>query len=578
MVSKRIQDDNDLSCWEFPRIKGFCMLIPSKVVAEVGLFDEQFGFGNFEDDDYSCRVRYSGYELLVADDSVLFHFGSVSFKDSGIDWNKQMVENMDKFNRKWAQGRRVVLEHQVIVPELPSASPDAKELYRTGLELSSQGRFKDAFAMYSRSLELDSTQETVASEIVKLLVTEFDVDSSRDVLLFLQRKYPGLRAFGAGKSESLAPTLEWHSQVESLLGEAKFPEALALLMNILQRQGEGFEVCNLLGIAKYQIGIVDEACRWFEKALKFNPVDSDAILNYYDAALRMGISQNVVRIMEHALSLNPAMMEIRLALQEFKVNQKKGSLDAEQIIQSRERNIAAENLIREGLPEKAREILEAIVQQDPDNYRSLNNLGLLAWYERQADVAYEYFSRASDLNPWYVDAVVNQYDCAFLANRIDEFKPRLQRAIELNPGIDELLHIQQEIGNAQTPERLQVYFRNDAEQTKLRDQILAAHRLLEEEKFDSAILLFADLLNDYPENVECLNGMGIAAFYRRRYDDAQLLFRHALQISPLDSDTLVNFWDAAVKLGDTLEARAVLQNALSIDPSLTAVAAILEGN
>jgi len=607
-LASKIQKQNDLACWEFPRLKGFCMLMPRNVVTAIGPFDEQYGYGNFEDDDYSCRVRYSGYTLLVADDSFLFHFGSVSFKDSGIDWNRQMIENMDKFNRKWSKGRSegirplagaAVLAPLPVAREIESAfatlqagsydsaktkflqilakNPrEPRAAYGLGLSVSHTGSAKDAFAFLCSSLEMDPAQEDVGEAIVQLLSKGFELEGVPAVLAYLRRKYPSLAAFAEVKSSESDPPMGWQARVTSLMDGQQYSDALAILMEVKTRQGDDFEVCNLLGIAKYQLGVIDEASRWFEKALSMNPTDSDTLLNYYDSLLRLGIPQNAIRAMEFAVGLNPQLTEIRLALQEIKACRHLGIHDADRIIQARESNIVAENLIREGLPEKATDVLHQLISLQPDNYRALNNLGLLAWYQQRLGDAFDLFSRAVELNPWYVDALVNLYDCAFLSNRIPEFLPRLTKGLQTNPGVVELEQIQREISDCQTPERLQVYYRKDAEQTKLREQIALGHRLLEEQKVDSAVLVFSDLLKDFPDNVECLNGMGIAAFYRGHHEDAFSIFQHALQRAPLDGDTLVNYWDAAVKLDRLAEARAVLQNALAVDPSLDAIAKILE--
>ena len=95
------QKEHNLEAIEFERITGFCMLIPRKVFQEIGYFDERFGKGNFEDDDYCFRAIYKGYKLLIANDSFIFHFGSVSFSGESVDWQKLMQENQKKFEEKW---------------------------------------------------------------------------------------------------------------------------------------------------------------------------------------------------------------------------------------------------------------------------------------------------------------------------------------------------------------------------------------------------------------------------------------------------------------------------------------------
>ncbi|HEY2492460.1 MAG TPA: glycosyltransferase family 2 protein [Paenibacillus sp.] len=73
----------DPSRWlEVQRITGLCFLFKREVLNRVGLLDEAFSPGHYEDDDYCFRARSRGYRLLVCRDVLLYHEGSVSFKAS----------------------------------------------------------------------------------------------------------------------------------------------------------------------------------------------------------------------------------------------------------------------------------------------------------------------------------------------------------------------------------------------------------------------------------------------------------------------------------------------------------------
>ncbi|MBM7647021.1 GT2 family glycosyltransferase [Scopulibacillus daqui] len=79
------------------------MFISKKsVLDEIGLFDEQFGIGNFEDDDLCPRARKKGYELVIALDAFIHHEGHATFKQmDGADLNNILQENHEKANKKW---------------------------------------------------------------------------------------------------------------------------------------------------------------------------------------------------------------------------------------------------------------------------------------------------------------------------------------------------------------------------------------------------------------------------------------------------------------------------------------------
>lgn len=87
---------------ERDRLIGFCLLIKREVLNKVGLLDEQFFPGNFEDDDWCLRIRLADYKLLLCKDTFIHHFGSTSFSQEGAAKMKSLLEtNAKKFMEKW---------------------------------------------------------------------------------------------------------------------------------------------------------------------------------------------------------------------------------------------------------------------------------------------------------------------------------------------------------------------------------------------------------------------------------------------------------------------------------------------
>ncbi|PWI57890.1 hypothetical protein BM613_06650 [Sulfoacidibacillus thermotolerans] len=82
------------------RLVGFCLLIRRDIYNEIGSFDERFGKGTYEDDDYSLRIRRAGYKLIVAADTYVHHFGSVTNRIDP-EYRNVLVTNQQKFIEKW---------------------------------------------------------------------------------------------------------------------------------------------------------------------------------------------------------------------------------------------------------------------------------------------------------------------------------------------------------------------------------------------------------------------------------------------------------------------------------------------
>lgn len=66
--------------FETEKLGFYCVAARREVIEQVGLLDEGFGLGMFEDDDYCIRVRQAGHKLAVLEDSFVYHKGSMSFK------------------------------------------------------------------------------------------------------------------------------------------------------------------------------------------------------------------------------------------------------------------------------------------------------------------------------------------------------------------------------------------------------------------------------------------------------------------------------------------------------------------
>jgi O-antigen biosynthesis protein len=83
------------------RLIGFCMLIKRAVIDKIGLLDERFSPGNFEDDDYSYRIEEAGYKLLVCRNAFIYHYGSKSFNANAQKFQTHLNENAKIFEEKW---------------------------------------------------------------------------------------------------------------------------------------------------------------------------------------------------------------------------------------------------------------------------------------------------------------------------------------------------------------------------------------------------------------------------------------------------------------------------------------------
>ncbi len=86
---------------------GFCMLIKREVLKKVGMFDEVFGMGNFEDTDFSRRAVRAGYMCVRACGSYVFHRENTSFRLIR-SFDDDFKRNREIYEFRWGRPRRVV--------------------------------------------------------------------------------------------------------------------------------------------------------------------------------------------------------------------------------------------------------------------------------------------------------------------------------------------------------------------------------------------------------------------------------------------------------------------------------------
>jgi GT2 family glycosyltransferase len=99
------KDSTDGAASEFQELdsaRGFCMLIKREVIRKIGLFDEIYGMGYFEEKDFSRRAIEAGYISIRSKASFVEHKDRLSF-DKLSDREEVFKRNEDIYNKRWGR-------------------------------------------------------------------------------------------------------------------------------------------------------------------------------------------------------------------------------------------------------------------------------------------------------------------------------------------------------------------------------------------------------------------------------------------------------------------------------------------
>lgn len=270
------------------RVVGFCMLFRRELMDRVGLLDEQFGSGNFEDDDYCLRAALEGFRNLIASDVFIHHVGSATFQGNNIDYREALNRNQQIFNQKWSRPvTDSALAHQII---------RLKTIEKA--ELLNQRGFAD--------------------EAVSLLLNE-GIRQLPDEPLFYHAL--GRIFLDAGMPHETVSVLKECPcelaastrllQIRALLDQGQRDEAIRCFQDVSAAKSNDIDILALQGYLLLAGGDLSGATVLFERVCKQNPAYEHGFAGLSEAARLAGDEPLAACLAERAFRIAP--LDIRSA-------------------------------------------------------------------------------------------------------------------------------------------------------------------------------------------------------------------------------------------------------------------------
>ncbi len=250
-------------------LAGFMFLGRTKLLKDVGGFDESFGIGNYEDNDLCRNLIEEGYRLKIAEESFVHHFGHVSFDASDIDYNGLIEKNKKIYEDKWRdtkEDRNKLTDNSWITEEATS------KLLEHGKWCADNGFWEMALKSFSSLAELEENSENLLNYGVALWETG-EHDKSYDLFAKSLELDPS-NGDAVVNLVEVGYNLERYSEVEYSL-------------NLAANNGRSVEVLSLLADCQFRQGKYEKAVDTLNGLLDNEPenVEMQQFLNLINAKM-----------------------------------------------------------------------------------------------------------------------------------------------------------------------------------------------------------------------------------------------------------------------------------------------------
>jgi tetratricopeptide (TPR) repeat protein len=203
-------------------------------------------------------------------------------------------------------------------------------------------------------------------------------------------------------------------QAEDALTSGNVAEAAKILLSITEKDPENWRAFNNLGILSWTRKNWQDAFVMFKKAVLLRPDYEDALINLFDAALKLKKVQEIQPLFDLALKMNPDLADVKV------INNSIISLKDEIYLSKRALSIGfyspiieeAEKELETGNYYVAMEKFLKANDTEGPNAAAFCGLGIISFYQKRFQDAFTLFIESIKLNPSDPDIYLNLLDAS----------------------------------------------------------------------------------------------------------------------------------------------------------------------
>jgi tetratricopeptide (TPR) repeat protein len=267
---------------------------------------------------------------------------------------------------------------------------------------------------------------------------------------------------------------------------------------------------NNLGLVLLQKGHVEEAIRYYKKAIQVNPDSYNAEYNLGNALLQRGQVEEAITHYKRAIEINPDYVDAHDNL--------------------------GNALFQTGRAEEAIIHYKKAIELNPNSSKAEYNLGDAFFQMGQMEEAIAHYKRAIQINPNSSETEYNLGNALLRTSDLKEAITHYKKAIEINPNYADAHN---NLGNI----------------------------LLQTGQMEEAMFHFKKALEIEPRFAKADNNMGIALLRMHRLDEARDYFGKAIKINPNYGEAHYNLGGIFRLQGNLDEAVQEYRRALELSPN-----------
>lgn len=211
-------------------------------------------------------------------------------------------------------------------------------------------------------------------------------------------------------------------EAEKLIEQNDLPGAARILVDIVEKDINNFRAFNNIGLISWKQEEWEAAYDSFMQAVKINPSYNDAVINLYDASLKLRRAHLILPLLKKGVSQKPEDEELKILADSI---EEQGD---DVYLSERALNIGyyhpkvkeANELIENGELNQAMELLMQVNDQEGPNADIFSALGVISYYQKRYQDAFSLFFESIKLNPLSSDSFLNLMDAAVECKLADE--------------------------------------------------------------------------------------------------------------------------------------------------------------